>query len=140
MNYKTKILELVLFVIVFAGFTFAQFEFEPKTVIRPMKYDFGDIIQDSVITTIFVITNEGSDLLKIDTVWASCGCTAVMPAKKELKPGESTDLKVTFNSKGRSGRQRKTINVETNDPNNSTLKLALTGNVIKKEKSAETVK
>jgi hypothetical protein len=125
---------------VFTSFGFAQFwesmalpEKEPKAVISPMAYDFGEIIQDSVVTTYFVITNEGGDLLKITNVSASCGCTAVMPEKNELKPGESTNIKVTFNSKGRSGKQTKTITVETNDTKNSTIKLSFTGNVIKKE-------
>ena len=137
---RTKILSLILFVSVFTSFGFAQFweslalpEKEPKAVIRPMAYDFGDIIQDSIVTTNYVITNEGSDTLKITKVSASCGCTAVMPEKNELKPGESTNIKVTFNSKGRSGKQSKIITVETNDPANSVIKLSLTGNVIKKE-------
>jgi len=124
----------------FTGFAFAQFESEPKAVIRPMQYDFGNIIQDSVVTTNFVITNEGSNLLKINKVWASCGCTAVMPAKNELQPGESTYIKVTFDSKGKTGKQKKFVYVETNDPNNSTIKLALTGNIIEEEKSAGIVK
>ena len=137
---RTKILSLILFISVFASFGFAQFwesmalpEKEPKAVISPMAYDFGDIIQDSVVTTYYVITNEGNDLLKITNVSASCGCTAVMPEKNELKPGESTNIKVSFDSKGRSGKQSKIITVETNDPANSVIKLSLTGNVIKKE-------
>ena len=79
---------LILLGIVFTSFGNAQFENEPKAVIRPMVYDFGDIVQDSVVTYYFVITNEGGDLLKITNVSASCGCTAVMPEKNELKPGE----------------------------------------------------
>lgn len=128
---------LILSVIVFVSFGFAQFENEPKAVIIPMAYDFGNIIQDSVVTTYYVITNEGSDLLKITNVSASCGCTAVMPEKNELRPGESSNIKVVFNSKGRSGKQNKIITVETNDPKNSTIKLTLTGNVIKKESQHE---
>ena len=124
----------VLFIYLFTGFLFAQ----PKTVAHPMEYDFGDIIQDSIVTTNFVITNEGSDLLKITKVSASCGCTAAMPEKNELKAGESTNIKVTFNSKGKSGKQNKIITVETNDPKNSSIKLALNGNVIKKGISTNT--
>jgi hypothetical protein len=130
----------VLFFFVFIGFALAQFENEPKVVILPMAYDFGDIIQDSVVTTYFVIANEGSDTLKITKVSASCGCTAVMPEKNELKPGESTNLKVTFDSKGKTGKQNRLITVDTNDPKNPTINLTLTGNVIKKEKSAGKVK
>lgn len=119
--------------ILFTGFVNAQFENGPKAVIVPMNYDFGNIIQDSVVTTNFKITNEGNDLLKIKNVSASCGCTAVFPEKNELKPGESTNIKVTFNSKGRSGKQTKIITVETYDPHNPAIKLTLTGNVVKKE-------
>ncbi|MBS4033458.1 MAG: DUF1573 domain-containing protein [Ignavibacterium sp.] len=138
MQLDKKIIQrssFILLVIVLSNIAFAQFEKEPKAVIVPMTYDFGDIIQDSVVTTYFVITNEGGELLKIKKVWASCGCTAVMPEKNELKPGESTKIKVTFDSKGKSGNQNKTINIETNDPENSTIKVPLTGNVIKKESS-----
>lgn len=120
----------LLIFVVLSGFVIAQSASEPKTVIKPMYYDFGNIVQDSVVTTFFVITNEGGGLLKIRKVDASCGCTAVMPEKNELKPGESTNIKVTFNSKGRSGKQNKIITVETNDPDNPTIKLSLMGIVI----------
>jgi len=137
---KRKFFALFLLLFVFTSFSFAQIKLEPKALVKPMAYDFGDIIQDSVVTTYFVISNVGDDLLKIKKVWASCGCTAAMSEKNELKPGESTDIKVTFDSKGKSGKQNKTVNIETNDPANSTVKLALTGNVINKEKSVETKK
>lgn len=128
---------IVLFLFAFTSFGFAQFENEPKAVIKPMAFDFGDIVQDSVVTNYFVIKNEGGDLLKITKVSASCGCTAVIPEKNELKPDESTNIKVSFDSKGRSGKQTKIITVETNDKKNSTIKLTLTGNVIKKESQQE---
>lgn len=133
-TYKIKILTPVLFVFVFTSFAFAQFKLEPKAVIKPMTIDFGTIIQDSVVTTYFVITNEGADLLKIMKVSASCGCTAVMSEKNELKRGESTEIKVVFDSKGKSGKQKKTVYIETNDPMNPTITLSLNGNIVDKEK------
>jgi hypothetical protein len=138
MQLDKKIIQrssFILLVIVLSNIAFAQFEIESKAVIQPMAYDFGDIVQDSVVTYHFVITNEGGDLLKITNVSASCGCTAVMPEKNELKPGESTNIKVSFDSKGRLGKQSKIITIETNDPKNSTIKLSFTGNVVKKESS-----
>lgn len=143
---KTKIFSFFLIAFVFVGIhpygtslIFAQFEKGPKAVIRPTGYDFGNIVQDSIIARNFVITNGGSDVLKITKVSASCGCTAVMPAKNELMPGESTDIKVTFNSKGKSGKQNKIITIETNDPKNSAIKLSLTGNVFIKESSSNQI-
>ena len=104
-SYKSKIILSLLFVFIFAG----NIPSQPKAVINPMAYDFGDIVRDSVVTKIFIITNEGTDILKITDVKASCGCTAVVAGKNELKPGESTDIKVSFDSKGKSGKQNKTI-------------------------------
>lgn len=127
---KNKILSTVLFTFIFFAEIFAQ----PNAVIKPMSYNYGSIVQDSVVTTIFVITNEGTDNLKINDIKASCGCTAAVVGKTDLKPGESTDIKVSFDSKGKSGKQDKTITVITNDPNNKTIKLAFTGNVTHKGK------
>lgn len=126
---KNKIVSLLLFAFIFVGNISAQ----SKAVIKPMAFDYGSIVQDSVVTKIFVITNKGTDVLKINDVKASCGCTAVVVGKKELKSGESTEIKVSFDSKGKSGKQNKTITVSTNDPHNSIIKLALNGNVIKKD-------
>ena len=126
---KVKILSLVLFVLLPICLVFSQ----PKAVIHPMEYDFGEIIEDSVVTKNFVITNKGSELLKITDIKASCGCTAVVAGKNELKPGDSTDIKVSFNSEGKSGKQTKTVTVKTNDPVNTVIRLAFTGNVVKKD-------
>ena len=133
---KTKIFSFFLFAFVFASLIFAQ----PKAVIHPMEYDFGDIVQDSIVTKIFVIKNLGTEMLKIIEVKASCGCTAVVAGKNELMPNESTDIKVTFNSEGKSGKQNKTVYIETNDPKNSTIKFAFTGNVIKKDDFIKQIK
>lgn len=129
MMYKIRVLTSVLFFLVSGSFVLAQ----PKAVIKPLAYDFGEIIQDSVVSTIFVITNVGTDVLKINEVKASCGCTAVVAGKNELNPGESTEIKVSFDSEGKHGMQNKTITVSTNDPNNRKAKLAITGEVIKSD-------
>lgn len=132
---KLSLLKIFLLsIIIYASSSFLLAQFKPKAVINPMTYDYGNIVQDSVVTTIFVITNGGNDILKINDVKASCGCTAVVVGEYELKPGESTEIEVSFDSKGKTGKQNKTITVSTNDPDNSILKLAFTGNVIKKEK------
>lgn len=134
-SIKRKIFAIALFIFVFTGFSSAQLKPEPKASIKPASYNFGDITQGSIVTTSFLLTNDGDELLKIKKVWASCGCTAATASEKnELKRGESTEIKVTFDSKGKSGVQNKTVYVETNDPKNSVIKFALSGNVIEKGK------
>jgi hypothetical protein len=110
----------------------------PKVSIQESNFDFGEVNQNDIVNHSYVLTNTGDDLLKILDVKASCGCTAANPEKNELKPGESTQIKVSFNSKGRKGPQTKTITVKTNDPNNSVVTFKLTGNVIVKEMQDKT--
>jgi hypothetical protein len=52
-----------------------------------------------------------------------------------LKPGESTTIKVSFNSSGRSGPQTKYVYISTNDPANKEIKVKITGNVVASENS-----
>ena len=102
----------------------------PKVGTQQLTHDFGDINQGEVVTHSFVIANNGGDLLKILDVKAACGCTAAKPDKSELKPGESTNIAVSFNSKGRKGPQNKTVTVTTNDPEKSQVTFSFKCNII----------
>ena len=112
-----------------ASFGFAQM-FQPELVVQNKAHDFGTITTGDVVSHTFVLTNNGGDLLKIENVKASCGCTAAKPEKSELEPGESTNLIVSFNSKGRRGPQKKTIRVTSI---NKEMILTITADVAAKE-------
>jgi LEA14-like dessication related protein len=103
----------------------------PKASVQQTDYNFGNIEQGKIVTHSFVIVNNGGDILKITDVNASCGCTAAKPEKTELKPGESTNIKVDFNTAGKIGPQDKMVYVRTNEPNGKELVLKLTGIVLK---------
>lgn len=53
-----------------------------------------------------------------------------------MKSGESSTVKATFKTKGKKGRQTKSITVTTNDPKNPTLIIKMTGEVIVPAKTA----
>lgn len=101
----------------------AKAEYSEKT------FDFGTVKDGDVVKHAFTVKNIGKKELVIRKVKASCGCTAVQPAKTLLTPGESTTITATFDSKGRPGRQSKTITVITNDPLATTVLLQITGQV-----------
>uniref|UniRef100_A0A7V2ZJ83 DUF1573 domain-containing protein n=1 Tax=Ignavibacterium album TaxID=591197 RepID=A0A7V2ZJ83_9BACT len=124
-----KILSLIIVISVAA---FAQLV-GPKASAQITEYNFGDIKQGDVVSYDFKIMNNGGDVLKIIDVRASCGCTAAQPDKKELKPGETTTIKVTFNSKGRKGAQIKTVRVITNDPEKSDINFVIRCNILTDE-------
>jgi uncharacterized cupredoxin-like copper-binding protein len=54
-----------------------------------------------------------------------------LPDKKELAPGETTNIKVEFNSAGRNGKQNKTVYVNSNDKDNPEVQLKFSGNIVK---------
>lgn len=119
----------ILFVVFLAALNFAQM-LSPKVSVQQLSYDFGNILQGKTVSHDFVVANNGGDLLVIEKVSASCGCTAAEPDKKELAPGESTKIKVSFNSTGRIGKQEKNVFVYTNDPENKEIKFTFSGNIV----------
>jgi hypothetical protein len=119
----------VFIILMLTSLSFAQL-LQPKLAIQQTSFNFGDIKQGDIVSHDFILSNSGGDLLKISNVTASCGCTAAVPEKKELAPGESTNLTVKFNSSRRLGRQQKTIRVYSNDPQNPEMLLTITGVVV----------
>jgi uncharacterized cupredoxin-like copper-binding protein len=105
----------------------------PKVSFQKETHDFGTITEGESVKTEFVIKNEGKSDLQILKTKATCGCTATEPEKKNLKPGESTNINVTFNSSGKEGNQTKQITVVTNDPERPTVKLTIKANINKKD-------
>lgn len=87
------------------------------------EFDFGKIKEGDVVEHVFTFTNIGSDTLKIAQVRASCGCTAVLLSDNRIPPKGVGEIKTTFNSKSRSGIQKKTLTIFSNDTESPAKKL-----------------
>ena len=127
---------LLVLLFIFSSISLAQL-LNPKLVIQQNEYDFGDIVKGEIVSHVFVLSNSGGAVLNIASVKPSCGCTAAMPEKSELGPGESTNLTVSFNSSGRNGKQKKLVRIETNDPENPQQIITIKGNVVAKDDNKE---
>jgi hypothetical protein len=79
-------------------------------------FNFADIKQGDKVEHVFRITNNGKSNLYIRKIKASCGCTAVNPEDDVIPAGQTTTMKVIFDSRGKVGKQNKTITVISNDP------------------------
>lgn len=121
--------KVIILVCMMASITFAQL-MGPKISVQQSEFNFGDIKQGNVVAHEFVIHNTGDDALEIKNVRASCGCTAVKPEKDVLKPGESTKIKVTFNTAGREGKQQKYVYITTNDKEKPEVRLKFNATVL----------
>ena len=101
----------------------------PKIEFTKINHDFGKMKAGDVVTTNFEFKNLGKKELIIRKTKASCGCTASQPEKTKLKPGESSFIKVTYNSAGKSGKESKTVTVISNSPERSNQVLTIQAEV-----------
>ena len=98
-------------------------EFESTTV------DYGVIEQDSDPYRYFKFTNTGDAPLVITNAKGSCGCTVPDWPRQPIAPGQKGQIKVSFNSTGRAGRQDKRVTLTTNAVPQTKV-LNITSNVI----------
>ena len=106
-----------------------ELEHAPGVSFTSKEADFGTIRRGEKAECRFTLTNSGERPLFIRKVKVTCGCTVATPGKEVLNPGESTDIRVVFDSTGKSGRQSKTVTVITNDPRQPETPLRIEGNV-----------
>ncbi|MBM4055589.1 MAG: DUF1573 domain-containing protein [Planctomycetes bacterium] len=102
----------------------------PKIEFEEDKYNFGKIYSGEKVTHKFKFKNLGDGELIIDKVKSSCGCTAALSSKKNLKKGEEGEIEVKFNSGKYVGNITKSIFVHSNDPGNPKVKLAIEVKII----------
>lgn len=96
----------------------AAFEFE-KT-----EHDFGKIGQDAPVEYTFKFKNTGTEPLVISEAKGSCGCTVPEYSKEPIAVGANGEIQVSFDPKGKSGVQRKTVTITANtNPARTTLNI-----------------
>lgn len=94
-------------------------------------HDFGDITEGTRPEHIFTFKNTGEVPLVITSATGSCGCTVPEWPKTPIAPGASGEIKVSFDSTSRSGRQDKQVTIEANTMPRTTV-LKITSNVLPK--------
>jgi hypothetical protein len=88
------------------------------------NYDFGKISQGEKVYYSYKFKNVGKSPLIILNATATCGCTVPEVPKEPIKPGAEGEIKVVFDSNGKSGMQDKVITVTSNaHPNIASLHL-----------------
>ncbi|CAL2055771.1 DUF1573 domain-containing protein [Tenacibaculum sp. 190524A05c] len=77
-------------------------------------HDFGTVEEGFVVETSFKVTNTGKSDLVITDAKATCGCTVPTWPKEPIKPGDSAEVQVKFNTAGKPNKQSKTVTLTTN--------------------------
>ncbi len=86
----------------------------PKMEFQFTEVDFGKHKEGEVLDTVFVFKNTGDAPLIISKVKTSCGCTASDWPRDPVMPGDEGKIAVEFNTRGKSGKQTKTITIHSN--------------------------
>ena len=102
----------------------AEEEVMPAFIFEKEEHDFGILIDGEKVTYSFRFTNSGNAPLIISNAKGSCGCTVPNYPKEPIPPGASASIDVTFDSKGRKGKQSKAVTLTANtNPNRKVIRI-----------------
>ena len=102
-----------------------KFKFETEVI------DYGDMEKGADGVRYFEFTNSGKEPLIISNIRSSCGCTVPEYPKTPIGPGESSKIKVKYNT-NKTGPFRKTITITSNVEGKKVV-LTVKGSVSKKK-------
>jgi len=100
--------------------------------INKAVYKFPKTIEGTLLKHTYVITNTGNAPLIISDYKVGCSCTKTTLPTKPILPGESFDLVVTFDTKGKYNFQDRIIYLKANT-RKQTHKVRFKVNVIPKD-------
>ena len=104
-----KILLLVL--IILGGCTARTPEGPPSPSFDTTDFNFGRIPENTVVTHIYRLTNQGGDSLFVSSLRPHCGCTKAPLEDSLAMAGEEIEIELRFRSKGFRGSARKSASV-----------------------------
>jgi len=90
----------------------------PRIYMSTNAIEMGEMYSGTVRKKKLTITNNGKSNLKLQRIQSDCTCTLLNPRKKVLKPGESVQVEVKYDSLYKNGTQVKRIKIYSNDPIN----------------------
>jgi hypothetical protein len=89
---------------------------QPRILVSEQEWDFGKVIQGEKPTHIFIVKNGGEGDLIIDRLKESCPCIEVSISTTRIKPGESAEVKVSYDTTDYVGKDEKHFHIYSNDP------------------------
>lgn len=75
---------------------------------------FGTVTEGEQVNHQFFFENTGTEPLFITDATATCGCTVPSYPKVPIRPGESSYIRIAFNTKAKSGAQKPVVTIYTN--------------------------
>jgi uncharacterized protein DUF1573 len=106
----------------------------PRIAVEPASFDFGRARPNKTLQKEFNIRNFAAEDLVVEGTSTTCGCTAALLESKVIKPGGSTPLRVTLETRSARGRVVRSVLIRSNDPARSPFEVKLEATVIPEAK------
>ncbi|MDD5014967.1 MAG: DUF1573 domain-containing protein [Atribacterota bacterium] len=88
---------------------------EARILVSEEEWDFGKVTRGEKPTHIFIVKNGGEGDLIIDGLKESCACIEASISTTLIQPGESAELKVSYDTTDYVGKDEKHIHIYSND-------------------------
>jgi hypothetical protein len=99
----------------------------PRIVLSQNAWDFGEVWHPLSPVLKLGVKNEGTADLTIGRVKTTCGCTLASAGKSQLKPGESTEIRVEFETRGKQERVTSKVLIDSNDVERPHIEFPVSG-------------
>lgn len=121
-----------LFTLILGAFAFAGSAQEltsgPMISLNKDTHDYGTIKMNADGNCEFMVTNTGTEPLIMSNCKGTCGCTVPKCEKNPIMPGESSAIKVAYDTK-RVGPINKSVTITSNAVNDPTKVIRIKGTV-----------
>lgn len=94
------------------------------------EHVFGDVFKGEEANHVFTVKNVGGQPLELFKVRTSCGCTAAILTERIIAPGETGEIKVSYDTLKGTGPVEKSITVVSNDPDEESVDLLIRLNIL----------
>lgn len=78
--------------------------------------DFGEVGMDFKVFTTFHLVNKSSNPVRVKSINVPCSCSSVAISDSTLKPGDSSAVRLMFDTKNMYGKTIRSFTIFTSDP------------------------
>jgi hypothetical protein len=102
----------------------------PRIAIDPLRVDLGRVLTHRTLTRPIHVRNTGPQDLVIERVTSSCDCTVARGYDTVVKPGRSTTLRLSLDTRDTPGRVVRSLVIHSNDPTRPQVELKVEAMVV----------
>jgi len=107
---------------------------QPQISIEMINFDFGDVVNGTIMSKEILMKNDGEAPLIVESVSTSCSCTTASLESMVIEPGSSATLIIEFDSGAHgpelTGELIRQIFIVSNDPNLPEAEIVFSSNII----------